>query len=896
MALSRTLLSPLHRFPVLWSSYRPLLRAARTAPLDEHHRLAIEQYIKREFRQWRRLRTADKVRPKLREAEEFLHRLESAAHSTGHLERMRELADHLILRQAKKPMHVVKPRLVPRPVPSIIRASAFNPPMLRMRPQPIKTTMMICDRRRASQRRYDKRVLAKELVDISEQEERIERAAGVRDSRQQAIATTRVADEWRDWIRQAQRREQREYKRKEQDKPDGVRLCWRPGHLKTEQGRSRRAPAPLRSYRLVPLDSPRLRCSRLLLCLDPPRSLRLHASRHPQTLPVDTSLDISFATARTPTALRRPPPLLSFGSAFESPFFLRTQRTHAHSDKNALPDAMLASARLVARRGARIANSRPLSSLASSARLHAPTSSRAQRQQLSRRIELRGTPSRLFSASATPAGQVKPFVLADIGEGITECEIVKWLVKEGDVIEEFDPVVEVMSDKASVEITSPFSGKIASLAGAAGDMLKVGSVLCSIEVAGGESDAEAAPPAAQSAPEPSPAPTTPSVAFSLSSSTGFSLAPSHTPHSRPSSNDILATPATRRFAREHNVDLSSITGTGRDGRITKEDIWNFVSESASSATTTAPARVPAPSGGSAPAPTAESTTIPLNSTRKAMYRAMSASLQIPHFSYSDVVDVTAIERMRLTLAANIPLQYRKTLKPADEATLARHEQWSGAARVDPTRQFDRITLLPLLLKALSLAMSEHPIFTCTLSPPPSAGPASTDPSLVRRPTHDISVALSNPSPAGGLFTPVLRSVDSSSVFDLASRLAHLQSLLPSSGNGAPKFPPEYQGAGTLTLSNIGVIGGRTTHPVVPPTGQLAIGAIGRTRVETRFVDEARAKRVASGVEGPAELKIEPRLVMDVTFSADHRVVEGVELARLVESWKRIVENPARLAA
>ncbi|GEM11291.1 2-oxoisovalerate dehydrogenase E2 component [Rhodotorula toruloides] len=733
MALSRTLLSPLHRFPVLWSSYRPLLRAARTAPLDEHHRLAIEQYIKREFRQWRRLRTADKVRAKLREAEEFLHRLESAAHSTGHLERMRELADHLILRQAKKPMHVVKPRLVPRPVPSIIRASAFNPPMLRMRPQPIKTTMMICDRRRASQRRYDKRVLAKELVDISEQEERIERAAGVRDSRQQAIATTRVADEWRDWIRQAQRREQREYKRKE-------------------------------------------------------------------------------------------------------------------------------------------------------------------RQQLSRRIELRGTPSRLFSASATPAGQVKPFVLADIGEGITECEIVKWLVKEGDVIEEFDPVVEVMSDKASVEITSPFSGKIASLAGAAGDMLKVGSVLCSIEVAGGESDAEAAPPAAQSAPEPSPAPTTPSVAFSLSSSTGFSLAPSHTPHSRPSSNDILATPATRRFAREHNVDLSSITGTGRDGRITKEDIWNFVSESASSATTTAPARVPAPSGGSAPAPTAESTTIPLNSTRKAMYRAMSASLQIPHFSYSDVVDVTAIERMRLTLAANIPLQYRKTLKPADEATLARHEQWSGAARVDPTRQFDRITLLPLLLKALSLAMSEHPIFTCTLSPPPSAGPASTDPSLVRRPTHDISVALSNPSPAGGLFTPVLRSVDSSSVFDLASRLAHLQSLLPSSGNGAPKFPPEYQGAGTLTLSNIGVIGGRTTHPVVPPTGQLAIGAIGRTRVETRFVDEARAKRVASGVEGPAELKIEPRLVMDVTFSADHRVVEGVELARLVESWKRIVENPARLAA
>ncbi|KAJ8291516.1 Lipoamide acyltransferase component of branched-chain alpha-keto acid dehydrogenase complex, mitochondrial [Rhodotorula toruloides] len=559
---------------------------------------------------------------------------------------------------------------------------------------------------------------------------------------------------------------------------------------------------------------------------------------------------------------------------------------------------MLAPARLTMRRGARIANLRPLSSLASSARMHTPASSRGRMQQLSRHLNFTPTPSRRFSASATVAGQVKPFVLADIGEGITECEIVKWLVKEGDVIEEFDPVVEVMSDKASVEITSPFSGKIASLAGAAGDMLKVGSVLCSIEVEGEEGEVNTAPAAAESAPEPSPAPASPPATPSSSLSAATSVPPSPA-DSQPSNIEVLATPATRRFAREHNVDLASIAGTGRDGRVTKEDIWKFVSEGSSAASsTTIPTQASAPSASYASAAPAESTTIPLNSTRKAMYRAMSASLQIPHFSYSDVVDVTEIERMRLTLAANIPLQYRKTLKPADEATLARHEQWTGAARVDPTRQFDRITLLPLLLKALSLAMSEHPIFTCTLSPPPSAGPASFAPSLVRRPTHDISVALSNPSPAGGLFTPVLRSVDSSSVFDLASRLAHLQSLLPTSGNGAPKFPPEYQGAGTLTLSNIGVIGGRTTHPVVPPTGQLAIGAIGRTRVEPRFVDEAKAKRVASGLEeaGARELKVEPRLVMDVTFSADHRVVEGVELARLVESWKRIVENPARLAA
>ncbi|BGP35742.1 hypothetical protein JCM10296v2_007594 [Rhodotorula toruloides] len=215
MVLSPALLSPLHRFPVLWCSYRPLLRAARKAPLDEHHRLAIEQYIKREFRQWRSLRTVNKVKPKLREAEKLLHRLESTGHSSTHLERMRELAEHLILRHAKKPMHVFKPRDVPRPAPSIIRATAFNPPMQRMRPQPIKTTMMIFDRRRASQRRYDKQAVAKEFVEMASEEERIERAAGVREPRQQAMPTTRVADEWRGWIRTAQKQEQREYKRRD---------------------------------------------------------------------------------------------------------------------------------------------------------------------------------------------------------------------------------------------------------------------------------------------------------------------------------------------------------------------------------------------------------------------------------------------------------------------------------------------------------------------------------------------------------------------------------------------------------------------------------------------------------------------------------------------------------
>lgn len=251
-----------------------------------------------------------------------------------------------------------------------------------------------------------------------------------------------------------------------------------------------------------------------------------------------------------------------------------------------------------------------------------------------------------------------------------------------------------------------------------------------------------------------------------------------------------------------------------------------------------------------------------------MFRAMSASLQIPHFAYSDTIDVTALERMRLSLTGNIPVRYRKTLKLADEATLTRLGAWQGSSQVEPSKRFDRLTMLPFLLKGLSVAMQEHPLFTCSLSPAPSASSASSseEPSLVRRPTHDISVALSNPSAAGGLFTPVLRSVDSSSIFDLASRLAHLQSFLDPNSSSPPKFPAEYSGAGTLTLSNIGVVGGKSTHPVVPPTGQLAIGAMGRMRVEPRFVDEAGAKKLAQGESASEEvsldaLRVEPRLVM-----------------------------------
>jgi len=397
-------------------------------------------------------------------------------------------------------------------------------------------------------------------------------------------------------------------------------------------------------------------------------------------------------------------------------------------------------------------------------------------------------------------------------------------------------------------------------------MLKVGSTLCEIEVV-------------NSVEETSPSPSSSSATAESSSTKSEDKVP-HPVRPDPSqgSASVLATPATRRFARELKVDLTQVKPTGRDGRVTKGDVLEHSKKKQGDnqpfipferPPTDSPSRQtqspPAPSSSLSPASTS-SHTIPLSSTRRAMFKAMSASLQIPHFAYSDTIDVTLLERLRLSLNSKVPLRYRKTLNPKDELSLARSEQWGTneqSQRVEETARFDRITLLPLLVKALSTAMHEHPLFSCTLSPNSSQ---SSEPSLLRRPSHDISVAVSSPSPSGGLYTPALRSIDSLSVFSVASNLTHLQSFLTPTST-IPKFPSQYQGAGSITLSNIGAIGGKTTHPVIPPTGQLSIGAMGRVRVEPRFTkgpEEERAKRVARGEEVSevgGEWKIEPRMVM-----------------------------------
>ncbi|SJX63432.1 related to lipoamide acyltransferase component of branched-chain alpha-keto acid dehydrogenase complex, mitochondrial precursor [Sporisorium reilianum f. sp. reilianum] len=461
----------------------------------------------------------------------------------------------------------------------------------------------------------------------------------------------------------------------------------------------------------------------------------------------------------------------------------------------------------------------------------------------------------LRSFATTPpklaATEIKPYLLADVGEGITECEIIKWFVAPGAVVQEFDPICEVQSDKASVEITSRYAGKIKRLMHKEGDVAKVGQPLCEIEM-----ESEGTGEAVEQPEEPIEITgVSKDSEFNAVDMEGFVSAEQKHSNGGQNAKDVLATPAVRRVSREHNVDLAQVRGTGRDGRITKEDVLKHIengsSSSSSSASRSSATSTSASASASAAAAPGTTEIIDLTPVQRAMFKAMTATLSTPHFAYSDEIDVTDLDKVRVQLSQSIPDRYTNA---ADDAS------------------FTKLTLLPLLVKAMSLALHDHPMFRSTLN---------GEHKLVRRSSHDISIALTSKV---GLLTPCITDVQSKSVFDVSASITRLQTV---AGSAKGLSPADLRSTGTITLSNVGAVGGGTyTHPLLPPTGQLAIGALGRSRILPRFASEVPSL----GVSDPD--KIVRRLIMSVSFTGDHRVVEGADLARLVNRWKQLVENPS----
>ncbi|KAI6020971.1 CoA-dependent acyltransferase [Pisolithus microcarpus] len=483
---------------------------------------------------------------------------------------------------------------------------------------------------------------------------------------------------------------------------------------------------------------------------------------------------------------------------------------------------------------------------------------------------------------------LRTFKLADIGEGITECEIIRWAVKEQSAVQSFDPLCEVQSDKASVEITSPYDGVIKQFLVGEGEVAKVGQGLCLIEVAEddtthvestettGQSPVKTPVQVTHEVAEDTPTEASPSVHVPLRK---HPLDPTNDLSGTATTDHVLATPSVRHFARQHGVDLAAIApGSGRDGRVEKKDVEAFIS------------RVPVPDEVETASRQQEDVVVDLGRTRHGMWKAMVQSLEIPQFGYSTSLDLTRIHGLLPILNAHIPAHF---LPSASTPSSSRISHMVNPSALYPVPQppsvpesgrFTKMTYLPFLLKTLAISMMEWPLFRASITPAPAQD--TNKPTLTIRPTADLTLALSTPT---GLYTPTISSAQSFSLHGLASRVTHLAYLGRQVPCGLTVKDMPRRG-GTISVSNVGAIGkGEGASPVLVPGGGVAIVAIGRAKWVWDVSDEFYRPN-DDGMEGERRLKI------DVSWSVDHRVVEGAELAAFVETWRGWVENPERLIA
>lgn len=476
---------------------------------------------------------------------------------------------------------------------------------------------------------------------------------------------------------------------------------------------------------------------------------------------------------------------------------------------------------------------------------------------------IRILPSRSFHISSR-LDVVKPFLLADIGEGITECQLIQWFVQPGARVEQFDKICEVQSDKASVEITSPFDGVIKKLYYEPDDMAITGKPLVDIDIesdiseadaqqlgntgedAGGgrqvaEQQGEEAAEAQEEEAEGAKAERDEEETVASANTGGESKMPpppsssSDPPESfskPPTKHDrgTLATPAVRRLTKEHNISLSDIPGTGKDGRVLKEDVFRYISgegqqqqqQQPTAAAPTAP-----------PVASKDDRKVSLTAVQNQMFKTMTKSLNIPHFLYSSAADMTAVTAMRGKLNA----------------------------RAQSSEQ--KVTHLAFIIKALSLALLHHPLLNSHLN---TSDPKK--PELTHMGSHNFGVAIDAPS---GLLVPVLKNVQDLTITEIAANLRQLGEKARSN----KLAPGDFKGA-TFTVSNIGAVGGGVVAPVISEP-QVAIVAIGRSKVVPAFDEDG-------------ELVKKEELVLN--WSADHRVVDGAECARCAERLRGYLEDPA----
>ena len=417
------------------------------------------------------------------------------------------------------------------------------------------------------------------------------------------------------------------------------------------------------------------------------------------------------------------------------------------------------------------------------------------------------------------------FKLPDIGEGIAEAEIVGWHVKVGDRVEEDQPIADMMTDKATVEMESPVAGTVVRLAGEPGQQIAIGSMLVEIET---EGEGEASSKAEEAAPAPAPLPNVEGSGKGDESSEPAPViieekpaVPTPSPMEKGAiKTEVLASPAVRARAKELGIDLSQVKPSG--DHIRHSDLDAFLLYGSGQGYR--------PAGRSTKRADEEVKVIGL---RRRIAENMAASKRaIPHFSYVEEIDVTALEETREQLNAN------------------RGER-------------PKLTMLPLLIAAICRALPEFPMLNARYDD--EAG-------VVTR-YGSVHMGIATQTDAG-LMVPVIRDAQDRNVWQLA---AEIRRLADAARTGKAKS--EELSGSTLTLTSLGPLGGVATTPVI---NRPEVAIIGPNRIIERPV--FRGKEVV-----PAKL-------MNLSISCDHRVVDGWDAASFVQAVRKLLETPVLLFA
>ncbi|KAH0728172.1 lipoamide acyltransferase component of branched-chain alpha-keto acid dehydrogenase complex, mitochondrial [Solanum tuberosum] len=427
---------------------------------------------------------------------------------------------------------------------------------------------------------------------------------------------------------------------------------------------------------------------------------------------------------------------------------------------------------------------------------------------------LRGCGFSTQAALDIPVGGIIDIPLAQTGEGIAECELIKWFVQEGDQVEEFQPLCEVQSDKATIEITSRYKGKICQILHVPGSIVKVGETLLQIGV-----DEILDPTETSDALEKMT-----SLESEFSGTSDISSVPEET-----KMGGVLSTPAVRNLVKQYGLDINDVPATGKGGRILKEDVINYAMQKGliNGAPACAQQKLsevsPLIGGGY------EDKTLQLRGYQRAMVKSMTLAARIPHFHYVEEINCDAL---------------------VDLKTSFKNET------SDPEIKH---TFLPVLIKSLSMALTTHPMLNSRFS--------EESYEVILKGSHNIGIAMATPN---GLVVPNIKNVQSLSILEITKELSRLLNCAKIN-----KLSSDDISGGTITLSNIGGIGGKFGSPLVN-SPEVAIIAMGRIQKIPHFAEDGN---------------VCPASVMTINIGADHRVLDGATVARFCNDWKKFVEKP-----